>query len=404
MNGVLKKLVTVLVSLVLLAYVGYQAYLSLYMPVKTQQAAVQTVQDTIAADGYVVNDEHVLNGAVSGIIDYSLGDGERVSKNGVVAYVYSNSQQAENERKLRQLDEQIKQLQIDNMSGDNMAIDINVLNSEIDQKFSALTTKARSSYVEGISSLESDFLNLLNQKQLATGKASNFNAKLQQLTAKRQSLANSQGSSRTSITSPFSGYFVSRVDGYENRFPAGNISSITTSQVNNLLSAKPSASQDAIGKVISTYEWYIVCVLSGNDALKLNLNAQVNLSIPFSAENDMPATVAVKNRDENGNYAVALKCNYMTGNLAVLRSSNINIIVNQYKGIKVDNDNVHVVGGTKGVYILEGNTVKFKKLDVAYAGDGYMISNIDSSDSSRLQLYDEVIVEGRNIYDGKIVK
>ena len=403
MNNTLKKIITVFISLFLLAYVAYQIYLTAYFPVATQKALLQTVDDSIKAKGYVINDEQIIKFQNSGILDYAVDDGSKVAKGGVVANVYPDSQQAENERKIRELDNKISQLELNSVNGNTSITDIDVLNGEINQKFTLLSQLSQSGGVESIGSLESDFLNLLNQKQIATGQASGFAAELQQLQQERDSLAGQQSKNVTSVTSPASGYFISKTDGLENRFPIKDVMTITPEQVDSLLSAKPSGVSGSIGKIETSFEWYIVCNLSKSDTMKLKINGQASFSIPLSSESGIPVTVVAENKSGD-RYAVVLQCSYMTGDLVGLRNSDVNIIINSYSGIKVDNNSVHQVNGTNGVYILMGNTAQFKKLDILYYGDGFVLSRLDPADQNKLQLYDEVIVEGKNIYDGKIVK
>ena len=52
-----------------------------------------------------------------------------------------------------------------------------------------------------------------------------------------------------------------------------------------------------------------------------------------------------------------------------------------------------------------GEKVDFKKLDVLYRGDGFVLSNArDDSETQYLKLFDEIIVEGKDLYDGKILQ
>ena len=51
---------------------------------------------------------------------------------------------------------------------------------------------------------------------------------------------------------------------------------------------------------------------------------------------------------------------------------------------------------TKGVYILKGEQVTFKKIDVIYEGDDYVLSKVHEDDSSYLALYDDIMIEGVN--------
>ena len=48
----------------------------------------------------------------------------------------------------------------------------------------------------------------------------------------------------------------------------------------------------------------------------------------------------------------------------------------------------------KGVYILKGEQIEFKKIDVIYEGSDYVLSKIHEDDSSYLALYDDIMTEG----------
>ena len=56
-----------------------------------------------------------------------------------------------------------------------------------------------------------------------------------------------------------------------------------------------------------------------------------------------------------------------------------------------------------------GNEVSFRQIVPLYYGENAVICSMDkdskvfANDVGRLELYDEIIVEGANLYDGKIV-
>ena len=62
-----------------------------------------------------------------------------------------------------------------------------------------------------------------------------------------------------------------------------------------------------------------------------------------------------------------------------------------------------MVNSKRGVYVLTGMQVKFVEVNVIYSDDDYMICEKQTEDEKVLRLYDEVIVKGKNLYDGKIV-
>ena len=70
-----------------------------------------------------------------------------------------------------------------------------------------------------------------------------------------------------------------------------------------------------------------------------------------------------------------------------------------------------VVDGEKGVYVRRGNVARFRKLNIVYSDQTYVISATASQDGepivddpgNYLKQYDEVILEGKDLYDGKII-
>jgi hypothetical protein len=94
----------------------------------------------------------------------------------------------------------------------------------------------------------------------------------------------------------------------------------------------------------------------------------------------------------------------MTGAIAVLRKQTIEIVANSYTGIKVPDSFVHIVNGTKGVFVRSGSLAQFKKIDQIYSTSGYLVSAIDTSKQDYLQVYDEVIENGDDLYDGEVIK
>ena len=68
--------------------------------------------------------------------------------------------------------------------------------------------------------------------------------------------------------------------------------------------------------------------------------------------------------------------------------------VQNYEGIKVPRKAIRFnKDGEKGVYIKLGENIIFRKIDVIFEGDDYVISAANP-DSDYLMLYDDIIVEG----------
>ena len=119
----------------------------------------------------------------------------------------------------------------------------------------------------------------------------------------------------------------------------------------------------------------------------------------------MTATVESINRGSKGEEAaVVFSCENMNSELAGMRNISFNIINKTYSGLRVSSKALRVKGKTKGVYVLSGQEVKFRKVTVLYSGESFIICQKETDGDDRLKLYDEVVTEGKNLYDGKVVK
>ena len=404
MSNLARRLITIFLSLFLISYVGYQAYLAFYNPLRTVRAQSSTVRDTISANAFVLHDETLIQADVgSGVIDYTREDGGRVPKGGNVATIYANAQDAQNAEQLATINDKIAALQSAGSYLDSAALDLNVLDGELGDSFLNLADAASTSDVGSLGDASQSYLNLQNEKQLATGAATSYADVIASMQQQAAALQAKIGGGARAVTSPVSGCFVSAVDGYEGMYDISKILSIRPDNVKSLLSAKPSVKPGYVGKVVSQYEWYITCNLDRDDALKLKPGTDVGVQFLLSSQSQVPATVAAVN-NSGDSYAVVLKCEYMTSKLAVLRKQSIQIILKDVTGIRVSNDDIHIVNGQKGVYVLAGNAAKFKNIVVNYSGNGYSMSAIDSTDSKRLQVYDSIIENGDKLHDGKVIK
>ncbi|MEG1407181.1 MAG: HlyD family efflux transporter periplasmic adaptor subunit, partial [Ruthenibacterium sp.] len=63
-----------------------------------------------------------------------------------------------------------------------------------------------------------------------------------------------------------------------------------------------------------------------------------------------------------------------------------------------------VKDGVIGVYVKYGNLIKFRKIDVLYENDTYLlVPKTYTKDVNEVKMYDEVILSGKNLADGKTI-
>ena len=185
-------------------------------------------------------------------------------------------------------------------------------------------------------------------------------------------------------------------------FTGDDLSAITSEF---LSSAKPKeSSKNAIGKIVSDYEWYIAAPISLNDSLKYKEGDTLTINTSIKSHSSLSVTVKRINVSEELNEAVIVfSCQQMSSELATLRRGNMTVVSKTYSGLKASRRALRVIDGESGVYVLSGRSVKFVPVNVIYRADDYVICEQEVSNSSVLRLYDDVVVKGRNLYDGKVV-
>ena len=75
----------------------------------------------------------------------------------------------------------------------------------------------------------------------------------------------------------------------------------------------------------------------------------------------------------------------------------------EYTGFKISNTSIRTVDGEKGVYIVRGNLMGFRKIHVLYSTDAFSIVDNPKDSSDYIKLYDNVVTEGVDLYDNKLV-
>lgn len=430
-NPLIRKISATVVAVLLLVYVGYQIYLANYSGISTETALYSTVSNTIDTTGFVIRNEKVVDDSYSGVLNYTLDDGEKISSGGVIADVFASEESAAAANRLVRVDSEITRLSALRNPGEYTSANPQMIGSQITSQISAVLAELRGGSFGALASQKSDLQLLLSQKQIITGAETNdeYTARLLELNDERAALVQNAQAKTGSIVSPASGYFIRQTDGLENAVEPDEITNLSASDVEALLKKKPAAS-DVIGKVALEHSWYIACVLTQDELVQLDRTTSVEVEMPFVSLDAIPAEVVQINRDgETGDAAVILKCTNMSAALASARLEALSIHINRHSGVLVREDAIHFNDVTvsetdangmehdvtyknvKGVYVKTGSRIKFVQVFSDATINGDAICKLDLSAEEReqlvtgqtIQLYDEVVVEGKDLHDGKML-
>ena len=396
---------TVLKGFVILlaaVFAVHQFISSVYSPVKTETAVFYSASDGLNITGLIIRSETLVTSSEGGVMHFVLEDGSRVAKDGVIANIYDSESASITLSKIDSVNTKIEDIEEMLSYNDLEAADLDMINAKATQSLNNLIVSGASGNFGNMSELSDELLSALNRRQVAMGETTDFSAQLEQLKAEKNELSASLPVAKGTVKAAMSGYFVSKADGYETVLTCGNPESITPEFMSSVSAAE--LPDGVIGKIVSDYEWYIAAEISINESLKYKEGDSLTIYTSVKSYPKLPVTVKKINISESSSSAVVVfSCNEMNSELATMRSGPMTVVTKEYDGLRVPSSALRVVDSKRGVYVLTGMQVKFVEVNVLYKDDSYMICEKQTSDESVLRLYDEVIVKGKNLYDGKIV-
>ena len=424
-----KKIIFMIILIFASAYILYQIYVSNFTKVKTQPVTYTSLSDSIQSESFIVRDEVFINNNSNGVMSYLLEDGEKVAKDGAVAEIFNNYDDAKTQKEIKNIDNEINNFKQLSYLSNSYTSDPLATDEQIGSSIQKMIKDINASSYNNIQKSRSDILYLMNEKQIITGKVASFNKKIDELQSQRDTLSKSHGSSIGKVLAPDSGYFVSKLDGFENLVNFDNVLSLSVDNIKSILSSekKLDSNKNIIGKVIRGINWYIVCNVSSDEAFKLYNGKSVNITLPLVSTEKFPATVAAVNQqDKKSEAAVILSLNNMDNRLALTRNETVKIDIDTYNGLLINKNSLHedilrktVVDENgnesleekkvQGVYILRGKEIVFKQVVPIYSDNNYIVCEQNPSsdklfNGETITILDEVVTEGTNLYNGKIIK
>ena len=400
-----KRIAATLAGILLIAYFISQAVKFSASPYQTELVVERDLVTSIDTEAFIVRDESYINtDASKGTIVSVAEDGKRVGTGETVAISFKNSNSAANYVRINEINDEIqyytklkKRVGIGTNSPSSYA---EIIDEAVIDYVLASDKGFGSEYNASLNNLR----DAITTKQLAVGTEISVDDKIEALQNELTKLQ-SGDLGYTEIASPTPGYYIGSVDGYETTVDYDKIGEgVSVASVESYIKSKPKTVKDNVmGKLVDAFNWYILCSIPYEKSGDLSIGQTVSVNLPNTAVGEIKCTVAYKGDKENDKVALVLKCGIMNRDVANLRTEDIQIIINRYTGFKISNDAIYEKDGEKGVYVLRGDIIQFKKVKILYSTQEYSIIDKVSDDSSFVRQYDTVITEGTDLYDGKVV-
>ena len=399
------------VCIAAILYFAITLILSMFDNYTTTIALKGKVQEQIVTEGYIFREQFVINAPADGFFECMVADGERVKRNQAIGRIYSGEYNVESSQKVLELNERIKRLEseIENSTYAGSSI-------MMEQRI-AIAARDLSDlrYEHDISNLasERENINILIEQKRSMNQSVNDDKDSILYSLKRQlsEIENGFEGTKTDIVTEKSGVYCSRIDGLEDKLGFDKIEGISVSYLDELDGITLQKSADVVQgeplcKIVNNYGWYFAANVKKDEAERMQLGQSIRIRFGDLADSVIYGTVKGISPEENGRVAVTIYADkYVDGIYGTSRVS-AEIILVSSEGIKVPVQSLHVKDGQTGVYVLRLDVARFVPVNVHYKnGDWAIISSADGVISEyKLQIYDEVIVESRNLEDGKVVR
>ena len=389
-------------SLLLLAvvFIGNQIISSFYKPIKTETAVYHTVSDGFNITGLIIRNEILVHYDGGGVMHFVTDDGSRVAKAGVIADIYNSENASITVSEIKSIEAKIKDITDILSYNDIESANLDLINSRVESKVDDLIFATSKGEYSTVSTCADELLSAINHREAAMGNVADFSVKLEQLNSRLNELKVALPQTKGQILAEESGYFVSKTDGYEQVFSSKDLTLFTPDFLKE--AKQENLAKNVIGKIVSDYEWYIAASVSVNQSLNYKEGEVLKIETSVKSSPEITATVKQIIISDNGENAVVIfACNDMNSELASMRSGPMTVIKDEYSGLRVPKKALRVVDSQRGVYVLSGMQIKFIPVQIVYSNESFIICKKDND--SRLRLYDQVVVKGKNLYDGKIV-
>lgn len=400
------KAIVLLLSVFVVVYFLGQTFFTQTEEYETETALTYSMTVDVPFEGVFLRDETVVYSSGSGVIDYEHEDGSKVGKSSVIARRYRNEGDIELRSEIEKINEQISVLtDAQKLAGtDNNQLE--TISSQINERHSLILGELIGGDYASAGEMETSLLGVLSKREISRGDVDSYEDKIASLESRAAELEVALSGDVEDIYADGAGYFVSNVDGYESKLSFASSETITADEIEEIIENPDlGSSSTAIGKLIADYRWRVAAVIDSEQLPGSGEGSTVTLRVgsdhtPIEAE-----VVSVTDTGRGDHTAVYIfECSTLTSSVASGRTAQFKYIVDSYGGLRVsksalrfDEDN------NRGVFVIQNGQLVFRKIEVLYWGEDYLICQTSEEDGY-LKLYDEIVTEGLDLYDGKVVE
>ncbi len=396
-------LIVVLSLFVITVFIG-QAFFAGGENISTETVNRYDLDVEIQFQGVYMRDETPIYDHGSGVLGYECEDGSKVGKSTVVARRYQSKSDVQYRREIEKIRSKIDILTSAEKLVGTDSSQMDAITAQVNESHSALIDSILAGDYDAADREKDTLLEAMCKREISLNESKGYSERKQQLNNEISRLTAMLHGEVVDVEAGGAGYFVSGVDGYEGEIGFSDIDKMTKEKISEIIATpKKGVSGNAVGKLIDDYRWRVAAVIDTDKLTGVYEGSNVTLRVGSSAQLLSAQVVSVK--DQGGGQSVyVFECDKLNSSVTSGRTANFKVVINSYGGLRVPRKALRFnEENEQGVYILRGQTLVFKKVNVTYWGEDYVICSQEAG-TEYLMLYDEVVTEGKDLRDGKVVR
>ena len=413
MNEITTRILKILLMVFAVVLASTIFYHLLFQDYETENATYYEVSDFSAFQGVYVRSERVQRLHGTGAVRYCVDDGAKLGVGSVIAEVYPGGEQIDLRRQIAEKETELSMLRRIENPGTSENAQPAKLSQLISEQYKSLIRLREQGGIAAMAQGTQNLTVLMGTYERITDPSIDYHDRIAELEKEIGDLNARLDSPEQIIRADQSAYFVSYVDGWEDKLRAESVRQLTAADLADVtdepLPEEQTGNGSPIGKLVESYEWYIVGQFD-NSKLRLVNDNYVTVRLESVPRSLRVQAVSLISAGDPHNTQAIFRCDQMTHDVVQHRTERVEILRDTVEGIRVprsairfktmeveeeDGDgNVRTVTeDCLGVYVLVGEVPEFRRLSVVYEDEDYYLSALDAG-SGFVALYDELIVKG----------
>lgn len=406
---ILTSLAVFLISGFIIVYIMIQLISGISTDVVYEYATEKVLENTIEKTGYLLRNEAVIYAENEGVLSYSVSEFQKVGVDQLIATVYASSHGVDIQQQIDRLDEKALILSRASIDSGYQTSDI----SKIDEKISSTIIQSRTSIAKNdlalISQQKEDLLINLNKRKLITSGEDDFSEEIAALQNQKADLTASLQTPLSTVYAKKTGYFSTLLDGFETVYTIDKLDSLNIKSFDELInSSKQEYTASAIGKIITDYDWYTLLEVTVQEAESFQIGKEYRVGYLYSSGEKLNAILEKKVTQTDSDRAIlVLRVEEVPADFDYTRKQTVQIVKSSVRGVTFPKTALRIIDGVQGVYVVTGNMVEFRKVEIIETTDAQYLSALktraDDPKNEYLTKHDRVITEGKDLYVGKVL-